>query len=336
MRLAHGKEMSMHTSFSHICLATVCAGLAAFANVAQAQQFPSRPITIVIPFPPGGISDNSTRLIGQKAASSLGQPILVDNRPGAGGQIGADAVKKALPDGHTLYLASIGSHGINQSLYAKLSYDPISDFEPITELIVSPNLVLIPSSSPVKSMSDLIAYAKNRPGKINYGSQSIGSGGHLSGEILKARNGLDLIHIPYKGSSPALVDLAAGRIDLLFDPITTALPFVKDQRLRALAITADRRSPLAPDVPTMRELGLEGYDVNPWFGLVAPAGTPKPVLRRLYTEFASALRDPEVQRRLLDQGIEPIGSSPEEFAAFIRSETIRWTAVVKASGARAD
>ncbi len=310
--------------------------LAGAAGLAHAQAFPSRPVTIVIPFPPGGISDNSTRVIAQKAAAGLGQPIVIENRPGAGGQIGADVVKSAKPDGHTLYLANIGSHGINQSLYSRLSYDPMKDFEPITILFSSPNLVVVPASSPVKSMAELIAYAKTKPGKASYGSQSIGSGGHLSGEIVKAKNGLDLVHVPYKGSAPVLTDLVAGRIDFLFDPITTALPFVKDGKLRALAITADKRSPLVPDVPTLAELGYAGYDVNPWFGLAAPAGTPRPIIDRLNAEFAKAAKDPEVVKRLADQGIEATSMTPEQFAAFIRSETARWTEVVKISGAKAD
>ena len=314
----------------------VALALAGAAGVVHAQAFPSRPITIVIPFPPGGISDNSTRVIAQKAQVGLGQPIVIENRPGAGGQIGADVVKGAKPDGHTLYLANIGSHGINQSLYSKLSYDPIRDFEPVTLLFSSPTLVVVPAASPVKSMAELIAYAKTKPGKASYGSQSIGSGGHLSGEIVKMKNGLDLIHVPYKGSAPALTDLVAGRIDFLFDPITTALPFVKDGKLRALAITDTKRSPLVPDVPTLAELGYVGYDVNPWFGLAAPAGTPRPIIDRLNAEFSKATKDPEVVKRLADQGIEATSMTPEQFAAFIRAETARWTEVVKSSGAKAD
>jgi tripartite-type tricarboxylate transporter receptor subunit TctC len=326
----------MSTQRNSLVRVVAAAVLASAASIAFAQAFPSRPITIVIPFPPGGISDNSTRLISQKAAEGLGQPIVIENRPGAGGQIGADVVKKARPDGHTLYLANIGSHGINQSLYSKLSYDPTKDFDPITVLFSSPTLVLVPASSPVKSMSELVAYAKANPGKVSYGSQSIGSGGHLSGEIMKARNGLQMTHVPYKGSAPALIDLVGGRIDFLFDPITTALPFVKDGRARALAITSDKRSPLAPDVPTIVELGYAGYDVNPWFGLAAPAGTPRPVIDRLNAEFVKALKDPEVVKRLSDQGIDTVGGSPEAFAQFIQSETARWTDVVKTSGAKAD
>jgi tripartite-type tricarboxylate transporter receptor subunit TctC len=326
--------MSTQRNWFQVLLAgTVLVGA---AGLAHAQAFPSRPVTIVIPFPPGGISDNSARVIAQKAAAGLDQPIVIENRPGAGGQIGADVVKSAKPDGHTLYLANIGSHGINQSLYSKLSYDPMKDFEPVTILFSSPNLVVVPASSPVKSMAELIAYAKTKPGKASYGSQSIGSGGHLSGEIVKAKNGLDLVHVPYKGSAPVLTDLVAGRIDFLFDPITTALPFVKDGKLRALAITADKRSPLVPDVPTLAELGYAGYDVNPWFGLAAPAGTPRPIIDRLNAEFAKAAKDPEVVKRLGDQGIEAASMTPEQFAAFIKSETARWTEVVKISGAKAD
>jgi len=326
----------MSTQRNRLTIFAAAAALAGAAGIAHAQTFPSRPITIVVPFPPGGISDASTRVIAQKASAGFGQPIVIENRPGAGGQIGADVVKNARPDGHSLYLANIGSHGVNQSLYAKLSYDPLRDFEPITVLFSSATLVVVPAGSPVKSVAELIAYAKANPGKASYGSQSIGSGGHLSGEILKARHGLDLIHVPYKGSLPALADLVAGRIDFVFDVITSSLPLVKDGKLRALAITADKRSPLLPDVPTMRELGYVGYEVNPWFGLAAPAGTPRPVIDRLNAEFTKAVKDPEVVKRLADQGIDAVSMTPEEFATFIRSETARWTEVVKTSGAKAD
>lgn len=307
-----------------------------FAPSALAQAYPSRPVTIVIPFPPGGISDSSTRLISQRFTENTGQSVLIENRPGAGGQIGADVVKKARPDGYTLFLANVGSHGINQSLYTKLSYDPLKDFEPITNLFASATIVVVPGAHPAKSLAELIAYAKERPGKLSYGSQSIGSGGHLSGEQMKARNGLDIAHIPYKGSAPALADLVAGRIDFLFDPLISALPFVRDGRLRALAITADKRSPLAPDVPTLAEIGHAGYDANPWFGLAAPAGTPRSVIDRIHAEFVKAIKHPDVVKRLADQGIDTIGNTPEEFVKYIQAETTRWTAVVRAAGAKAD
>ena len=306
------------------------------ASASLAQNFPSRAVTIVIPFPPGGISDVSTRIIGQRFAENTGQTVLIDNRPGGGGQIGADLVKRARNDGHMLFLSNIGTHGINQSLYSKLSYEPVKDFEPVTTLFISPNFVLVPAASPAKTMAELLAYIKERPGKVSYGSQSIGSGGHLSGEIVKAKHGLEMTHVPYKGSGPVLADLVAGRIDLLFDPLSSSLPFVKEGKLRALGLTSERRSPLAPDVPTMRELGFVGYDVNPWFGLSAPAGTPRPVIDRANTEFIRALKHPEVVKRLADLGVETMGSTPEEYAKFIQSETTRWTAVVVASGAKAD
>src|SRR5258706_8396827 len=306
--------------------------LAMVAGLASGQPFPSRAITVVVPFPPGGVTDTSVRKIGKKITESTGQPVIVDNRPGAGGQIGADAVKKARPDGYTLYLSNIGSHGINESLYPKLNYDPLKDFDSVTLLFSSSNLVLVPTSSPAKTMAELIALAKSMSGKMTYASQSIGSGGHISGEIVKSKNNVQLVHVPYKGSAPALIDIVGGRIDFLFDPIITALPFAKDGKVRALGITADKRSPLAPEIPTLREQGFVGYDVNPWFGISAPAGTPRPVIDRLNAEFGKALRNPDVVKRLTEQGIDIIPSTPEQYNAFIKSETARWGEVVKASG----
>ena len=316
------------------CFATAI--LLAATGLAFGQAFPSRAITVVVPFPPGGVTDSAVRLIGQKISENTGQQVIVDNRPGAGGQIGADVVKKARPDGYMLFVSNIGSHGINETLYTKLSYDPQKDFESVTAMIASPNLVLVPVSSPAKTMSELIALAKASAGKMTYGSQSIGSGGHISGEIVKSKNGIELVHVPYRGSPPALIDLIAARIDFLFDPIITALPFAKDGKVRALGITSDKRSPLAPEIPTLREQGFVGYDVNPWFGISAPAGTPRPVIERLNAEFGKALRSPDVVKRLTEQGIEIIVGTPEEYAAFIKAETVRWGEVVKASGAKAD
>jgi tripartite-type tricarboxylate transporter receptor subunit TctC len=262
--------------------------------------------------------------------------VLVENRPGAGGQIGADAVKKARPDGYTLFLSNIGSHGINESLYAKLNYDPLKDFESVTLLFSSTNLVLVPPSSPAKTMAELIALAKSMNGKMTYASQSIGSGGHISGEIVKSKNKVELVHVPYKGSAPALIDIVAGRVDFLFDPIITALPFAKDGKVRALGITSNKRSPLAPEIPTLREQGFVGYDVNPWFGISAPAGTPRPVIDRLNAEFRKAMANPDLVKRMTEQGIDISTGTPEEYTAFIKAETARWGEVVKTSGAKAD
>jgi tripartite-type tricarboxylate transporter receptor subunit TctC len=324
--------MSHRNSLKSLLAATLLAA----AGFALAQPFPSRPITVVVPFPPGGVTDTTMRLVGQKITENTGQTVIVDNRPGAGGQIGAEAVKKARPDGYTLYLSNIGSHGINESLYTKLNYDPLKDFESVTLLFSSANLVLVPPSSPAKNMAELVALAKSMGGKMTYASQSIGSGGHISGEIVKSKNSVQLVHVPYKGSAPALIDLVAGRVDFLFDPIITALPFAKEGKVRALGITSDKRSPLAPEIPTLREQGFVGYDVNPWFGISAPAGTPKPVIDSLNAEFRKAMTSPDVAKRLTEQGIDITTGTPEEYTAFIKAETARWRDVVKASGAKVD
>src|SRR6185436_8196477 len=323
-------------SHSHFLKSLLAAALLAATGLASGQPFPSRPITVVVPFPPGGVTDTTTRLVGQKITENTGQTVIVDNRPGAGGQIGAEAVKKARPDGYTLYLSNIGSHGINESLYTKLNYDPLKDFESVTLLFSSANLVLVPPSSPAKNMAELVALAKTMGGKMTYGSQSIGSGGHISGEIVKSKNNVQLVHVPYKGSAPALIDLVAGRVDFLFDPIITALPFAKEGKVRALGITSDKRSPLAPEIPTLREQGFVGYDVNPWFGISAPAGTPRPVIDSLNAEFRKAMANPDIAKRMTEQGIDVTTGTPEEYTAFIKSETARWREVVKASGARVD
>jgi tripartite-type tricarboxylate transporter receptor subunit TctC len=324
--------MSHRNSLKSLLAATLLAA----AGFASAQPFPSRPITVVVPFPPGGVTDTTMRLVGQKITENTGQTVIVDNRPGAGGQIGAEAVKKARPDGYTLYLSNIGSHAINESLYTKLNYDPLKDFESVTLLFSSANLVLVPTASPAKNMAELVALAKSMGGKMTYASQSIGSGGHISGEIVKSKNSVQLVHVPYKGSAPALIDLVAGRVDFLFDPIITALPFAKEGKVRALGITSDKRSPLAPEIPTLREQGFVGYDVNPWFGISAPAGTPKPVIDSLNAEFRKAMASPDVAKRLTEQGIDITTGTPEEYTAFIKAETARWRDVVKASGAKVD
>jgi tripartite-type tricarboxylate transporter receptor subunit TctC len=303
---------------------------------AQSQAFPSRAITIVVPFPPGGISDVTTRHIAQAAAGLLGQQIVVDNKPGAGGQIGADAVKRANADGYTLYLANIGSHAINESLYDKLSYDPVRDFEPVAGLFLSANMVLVNAANPARSVADLLAQAKVQAGKFTYGSQGVGSGGHLSGVIFKTHAGVDLVHVPYRGSVPALADLVGDRIGLLFDPLTNAMPFVREGKLRALAVTSAQRSPLFPELPTLRELGIADNDVNPWFGLAAPAGTPPAVVARLNEAFNAALKDPVTRARMSAQAIEPMAGSASDFGRFMRAEAARWKPVVAASGARAD
>ena len=269
-------------------------------------------------------------------SENLKQTVLVDNRPGGGGQIAATFVKNAAPDGHTLFLAGVGTHAINQTLYSQLTYDPIKDFEPITNLIQSQVIVVVPAAHPAKTMGDLVAIAKANPGKTTYASQSVGSTGHLSGELVRAINRLDVIHVPYRGSAPALADMVAGRVDFLFDAVVSSLPLVRDNRLRAIGVSGAQRSALLPNVPTLTEQGHPGYDVATWFGIAAPAGTPRPIIERLNMEFTRAIRSPDITKRFADQGVDIVTNSPAEFAAYIKSETERLGKVVKDSGARAD
>lgn len=319
-----------------LALSAALAAAAVIPAVGLAQAFPAKPITIVVPFPAGGAADASARIVAQKLGDNIKQPVLVDNRPGAGGQIAASAVKRSPPDGYTLFLANTGSHAANQALYSKLSYDPEKDFEPVIAVVQIPQLLVVPVGSPVKTAGELIARAKARPGSVNYASQSVGAGGHIAAEILKSKNGVQVNHIPYKGSAAALTDLVAGRVDFMFDAIPSSLPFVKDNRLRALAIDAPKRSALLPDVPTLVEQGLTGYEASPWFGLVAPAGTPQPLIDRLHDEVAAVLRSPDVLSRLDEMGMTAVGGTAREFADLMKSDTRRLGAVIRESGAKLD
>ena len=302
----------------------------------MAQPLINKTITIVVPFPPGGVADASARIIAQKLSENTKQSVLVDNKPGASGQIAASFVKRAAPDGTTLFLANSGSHAANAALYSKLSYDPEKDFDPIGGMVKIPQLLVVPANSAAKTVEDLIAMAKRKPGDVSYASQSVGAGGHIAAEILRFKNGLQLNHVPYKGSAPALIDLVAGRVDFMFDALPSALPFVKDKRLRVLAIDAPKRSALLPEVPTMIELGFVGYEASPWFGLVAPAGTPKAVIDELYKELTAVLKNPGVSSRVNDMGMTMMSSSAKEFAELMKSDTNRLGAVIRAAGAKLD
>ncbi|AOY95394.1 hypothetical protein BKK79_26875 [Cupriavidus sp. USMAA2-4] len=304
--------------------------------VARAEDFPARPITIVVPFTAGGAADVGARRIAEKVTEYTGQPVLVDNRPGGGGQIGASAVKNARPDGYVLYLASVGSHAINSSLYTKLSYDPVKDFAPVAPLFSFPHVLVVPPSSPARSPADLAALSKGRPGGLSYASMGIGSGGHLLAEMFRSRTRLEATHVPYKGSSQAVADAVAGRFDFFFNGIVDSLPLVREGKVRALAIADTQRSPLLPNLPTMIELGYPDFVLNAWFGVVAPAGTPKAVVAKLNAEFAKAARDPEVVAKMAEQGAKMMTGTPEEFASLMRSETIRLGKVVRESGAHLD
>ena len=305
------------------------------AGAAYAQEFPSRPITLVVPFPPGGVTDPVARLVGAKISESTGQPFIVDNKPGAASIIGAEAVKRAAADGYTLFFGHFASHTVNPHIYSRLPYDPVADFAPITPIISTQSLLVVPESSPARTAKELVALSKTRT--LNYASQGIASGGHLLGEMFRARSGAQLNHIPYKGSGPAVQDILAARVDLFFDALITSGPHVKSGRLRALGLASSQRSPQFPDVPTMAEAGYPNMELIAWFGIFAPAGTPRPVVRRLHEEFLKAMRNPEVVDKLTAQGLDIYTlRSPEEFAALIAADSVKYGRVVREAGIRAD
>jgi tripartite-type tricarboxylate transporter receptor subunit TctC len=307
-----------------------------FALAAQAQPYPSKPIRFVVPYPAGGPLDTVARLLAQKVGEGVGQPVVVDNKPGAGGNIGADLVAKSPADGYTILMGAVATHAINPTLYANIPYDPVKDFAPITQVASTPNVLVLNPSVPAASVREFIAYAKANPGKLNFGSGSTGSAGHLAGELFKAMAGVEMTHVPYKGAAPAMNDLVGGQIQLMFDNLASSLGQVKAGRIKALAVTTAKRTPLAPDLPTVAESGLPGFDISTWFGVFAPAGTPRDALDKLHAQFARALAAPDVREKMLALGAEPVGNRPEEFAAFIRSEAEKYARVIKASGAKVD
>ena len=321
------------------CLAIACgiAGLAALPGLVCAQApYPAKPIRFVVPYPAGGPLDIVARLLAQKVSESVKQPVVVDNKPGAGGNIGADSVAKATADGYTLLMGAVATHAINPSLYPAMPYDAARDFAPVTQVASTPNVLVVNPSVPAATVREFIAHAKANPGKLNFGSGSSGSAGHLAGELFKTLADLDMTHIPYKGAAPAMQDLVGGRIDLMFDNLASSLSQVRAGRVKALAVTTAKRSALAPELPTIAESGLPGFDITTWFGVFAPAGTPHAVLEVLHSEFTRALAAPDVREKMLALGAEPVGSRPEEFAEYIRTETAKYARLVKSSGAKAD
>ncbi len=318
-------------------LSMLVAGLGVLAAAtSQAQTYPTRAITLIVPFPAGGTTDILGRFVGQALSAAWNQPVVVENRGGAGGNIGAAAVAKAAPDGYTLLVGTVGTHAINASLYAKMPYDTLKDFAPVTQIASVPNMLVVTPSLPVGSVTELIAYAKANPGKLNMASSGNGTSIHLSGELFKVMTGVDMVHVPYKGSAPALNDLMGGQVQLMFDNMPSALPQVKGGTLKALAVTTATRSPAMPDLPTVAEAGVHGFEASSWFGVFAPAGTPKEVVAKLQTEIARILKSPEMTERLAQQGAVAVGNTPEEFGAYVQSELVKWAGVVKASGARVD
>jgi tripartite-type tricarboxylate transporter receptor subunit TctC len=310
-------------------------GVAACAAHAQ-PAYPVKPVRFIVPFPAGGPLDIVARVLAQDLNRSWGQPVLVDNRPGAGGNIGADVAAKAAPDGYTILMGAVSTHAINVWLYATLPYDPIKDFAPVTLVTSVPNVLIVHPSVPAQNVRQLIALAKGRPGQLNFASGSTGSAGHLAGELFKKMAGIEMVHIPYKGAAPAVTDLLAGHVSLMFDNMASALPNIKAGRVRALAVTTLRRSPFLPDVPTISEAGLRGFDIGTWFGIFAPAGTPRDVVSRLNGELVRILKTPATKERLATMGAEPMPDTPEAFAAFVKSEMNKYAQIVRASGAKAD
>jgi tripartite-type tricarboxylate transporter receptor subunit TctC len=291
---------------------------------------------MVVPFPAGGITDTIARALAQKMGDTLGQSVIVDNKPGGGGQIAATQVKQAAADGHTVFVGATEMFAINQNLFRKFSYDPLKDFTPISSLIASPLVLVVPANSPVNSVNDLVQQAKTRKGGMNFASQGIGSIGHLLGELFRGQTGGEYNHVAYKGSAPALQDVMAGQVDMMFDPVITTAPLIAGKKLKPLAIAAAKRSPQLPDVPTLAELGIKGVDAGVWFGAVAKAGTPEPVVAKLNDAFLKALKDPEILKRFSEQGMQPFPSSPAQFGSFMQSEVARWAPLIKASGASVD
>jgi len=292
-------------------------------TAALAQGYPAKPIRLIIPFAAGGGNDNVARLVGKSLSDSLGQPLVIDNRPGAGGVLGAEIAAKAAPDGYTLFLGGVGSHAVNPNLNANLPYDPIRDFAPVALLASAPLVLVVHPSVPANSFKAFVALARSKPGQLNYASNGNGSSSHLAAVMFDSMTGVDMVHVPYKGLSPALTDLLSGRVQLMFSSVVAILPHIRAEKLRGLAVTGERRLPFMPNLPTIAESGLPGYEASSWYGVLAPAGTPRAIVVKLNAEFLKALAQPEVRTSLLAEGAEPIGGTPEQFAAHISSEKER-------------
>ena len=309
--------------------------LAAVAPALAQAPYPSRPVRLIVGFPPGGGVDINARMLAPKLAEHLGQPVVVENKPGASTNIANDFVAKSAADGYTL-LINTAAIAINMSLFRNLPFDTLRDFAPVSLFSESPNVLVVPAKLPVQNVKDLVALARKSPGKLNYSSAGVGTTQHLAAELFKLRTGTYIVHIPYKGSAPSLTALIAGEVDLSFANVPAIHGHVTSGRLRALATAASRRDPQLPDVPTMKEAGIEGVEVSVWYGVFAPAKTPPEVVQKVADGVIGATRDPEIRRRMLEQGANPVGSTPEEFGKLLREEVARWAEVVKVSGARAD
>ena len=313
-------------------LSPIAIVLLCFACATQAQgQYPAKPIRIIVAYTPAGTTDILARAIGQRFTETWKQPVIVDNRPGANGNIGTEVAAKAPADGYTLLMATAGTHGVNPGLYPKLPYDAVKDFAPISLTALVPNILVVNNTLPVKNVQELVTHAKKNPGKLSFGSPGIGSTGHLSAELFKTLAGIDMVHVAYKGSAPTLQDLMGGQVQVVIDNIPPYLPHVKAGKIRALAVTPAKRSPAAPELPTMAEAGVKGYDAASWFGLLAPAGTPPEIVGQLSEETRRILNMPDVREKLLSLGAQPAGSTPDEFARFIDAEIAKWNRVIRSA-----
>jgi tripartite-type tricarboxylate transporter receptor subunit TctC len=308
-----------------------------FAAPAHAA-YPERPVTMVVPFAAGGTTDILARIVGEELSKRLGQQIVIDNRPGAGGNTGTAVVAKAAPDGYTLVMGTIGTHAINSSIYKRMPYDPVRDFAPVTIVATVPNVLVAHPSAPFRTVTELIAYAKANPGKLNFASSGAGSSIHLSGEMFKAMTETDIVHITYKGSGPAVIDMISGQVPtmIMFDNLPSSLPQIKAGKLMALGVTSATRTPILPEVPTIAEAALPGYEATPWFGVLAPAGTPKEIIDKLNSEIVAILGMPSVKERLLEQGAEPVGDAPEHFVEVIEADLTKWAALIEKAGISID
>jgi tripartite-type tricarboxylate transporter receptor subunit TctC len=315
-----------------LLIALVCA----LALPAHAQSYPSKPVRMIVPYPPGGGNDTFGRLFAAKLGERTGQPFLVENRPGAGTMIGTEAAAKSAPDGYTILLSSIATHALSPNLYSRVPYDPIRDFAPITLLGIAPTVLVINQELPAKSLQELISLAKSKPGALAYASGGNGTPPHINAEVFKAVAGVDLLHVAYKGGGPALTDLIAGRVHVMLDTAASAMPHVRGGKLRALALSAPKRSAEYPDLPTFAEAGLPQYDTNAWYSMHAPAGTPSDIVRRLNRELVAILKDPEILARFKQLSTDPVGNSPEEFGAFVKVELDKYARIIKAAGIKLD
>lgn len=323
--------MTLH----RVLLATFAAGVLAVGAAAQAQHYPLRPVRLIVPFAAGGNADILARILAQKLGEALGQQVVADNRGGANGVIGTDLAAKAPPDGHTLLFIASG-HAINPGLYAKLPFDPIKDFSPVGQVGTTPLILTVTNALPVRTVKELAAVAGSKPGQLSFATQGNGSPGHLAGVLFNSANGIDIVHVPYKSTAQAITDLTGGRVQVMYPSMTAVLPHVKAGKLRAIAITSRQRSRLVPELPTVAESGLKGYEAGIWNGVLAPARTPKPIITRLNTAIVNIVKAPDVTERIMGMGADPMTGTPEQFGAFIASEINKWGKVIKDAGVRVD